>query len=66
MVIPVRNEEHNLSVCLKEIRSNLARKVDATDSDSTDSTAEVASRRGTKVINFNCNGHFQKVKIVSA
>jgi glycosyltransferase involved in cell wall biosynthesis len=60
IAIPVRNEERNLAVCLQAIGRNFARKVVVIDSDSTDSTAEVASRHGAKVINFDWNGHFPK------
>ena len=60
IAIPVRNEERNLAVCLQAIGSNFARKVVVIDSDSNDSTAEVASHHGAKVINFNWNGHFPK------
>ena len=60
IAIPVRNEERNLAVCLQAIGSNFARKVVVIDSDSTDSTAEVASQHGAKVINFNWDGHFPK------
>jgi glycosyltransferase involved in cell wall biosynthesis len=60
IAIPARNEERNLSVCLKAIGPDFASSVVVIDSASTDATAAVARRHGAEVIDFNWDGGFPK------
>ena len=60
VVVPVRNEQLNIPVCLNAIGSDFARRIVVIDSDSSDSTASVALANGAEVINFQWNGHFPK------
>jgi glycosyltransferase involved in cell wall biosynthesis len=60
IVIPVRNEERNLSVCLQAIGHDFARRVVVIDSASTDGTADVARAHGSEVVDFEWNGRFPK------
>jgi glycosyltransferase involved in cell wall biosynthesis len=60
IAIPVRNEERNLSVCLKAIGPDFASRVVVIDSASTDATAAVARRHGAEVIDFVWDGGFPK------
>lgn len=58
VVIPVRNEERNLSACLPRL-SRFA-EVIVVDSHSTDRTVEISEAAGAKVIQFDWNGTFPK------
>lgn len=60
IVIPVKNEEQNLEVCLLSIGNDFAKYIEIIDSQSTDSTLEIAARHGIKAISFNWNGKFPK------
>jgi glycosyltransferase involved in cell wall biosynthesis len=56
----VRNEERNLAICLRAIRTAFARQVVVIDPCSTDATTAVASAHGAELIPFSWNGHFHK------
>lgn len=58
VVIPVKNEEANLPLCL----SNLSRfsEVIVVDSSSTDSTSDITKQYGVKYINFVWDGKYPK------
>ena len=58
VVIPVKNEERNLPLCLEKLAS--FSEVVIVDSQSTDRTAEIVNSFGFKLINFKWNGHFPK------
>ena len=58
VVIPVRNEERNLPLCLQ--RLGAFAEVVVVDSNSTDRTREIAADAGAKVINFDWQGGFPK------
>jgi glycosyltransferase involved in cell wall biosynthesis len=58
VIVPVRNESHNLPRCLKSLRR--MSEVYVIDSNSTDSTAEVARSYGAKVVQFNYQGGWPK------
>ena len=58
IVVPVKNEEQNLSVCLENIKS--FKYVVVVDSNSTDRTCEIAAEYWREVVQFNWNGHFPK------
>ncbi len=60
IAIPARNEERNLSDCLRAIGHDFARRVVVIDSGSTDGTADVARRHGSEVVDFVWDGHFPK------
>lgn len=60
IALPVKNEEKNLRGCLAAIGANFARKVVVIDSDSTDTTVEIAKEFGAEIIDFHWNGHFPK------
>lgn len=60
IAIPVRNEEHNLAVCLDAIGTNFASRVAVIDSASTDAAAAVALHKGADLISFAWNGRFPK------
>lgn len=60
IAIPVRNEEHNLDVCLSAIGADFASHVVVIDSGSTDSTAAVALAHGAELIQFHWDGRFPK------
>lgn len=60
IVIPVRNEERNLSKCLLAIGDDLARHVVVLDSVSTDRTRSIAEAYGATVLSFVWDGKFPK------
>jgi glycosyltransferase involved in cell wall biosynthesis len=58
VIIPVRNEAHNLSRCLESLKS--VGEVYVIDSQSTDDTAAIARSHGAKVVQFNYAGGWPK------
>jgi glycosyltransferase involved in cell wall biosynthesis len=60
IAIPVKNEELNLSKCLKAIGKDLVKHVVVLDSASTDRTKDIALEYGVTVIDFVWNGKFPK------
>ena len=58
VVVPVRNEEANLPICLSKLRS--FKEIVVVDSESTDRTADIAEASGAKIIQFRWNGQFPK------
>jgi len=60
IVIPVRNEEKNLASCLRAVGQNFAAKIVVIDSQSTDSTRDIAAEFGVDFIEFKWNGQFPK------
>lgn len=58
VVIPVRNEEHNIARCLARLGG--FHEVVVIDSSSTDRTADIARAHGARVINFEWNGQYPK------
>lgn len=60
VAIPVRNEEHNLPLCLQAVGRDFARRLVVIDSSSTDATADIGRIHGAEVLNFEWNGRFPK------
>lgn len=58
VVVPTKNEEKNLPVCLENVRE-LAHVV-IVDSASVDATVKIATDRGREVVGFTWNGRFPK------
>jgi glycosyltransferase involved in cell wall biosynthesis len=58
VVVPVRNEERNLSNCLARLDGFA--EVFVVDSNSTDRTREIAIRHGATLVDFQWNGKFPK------
>jgi glycosyltransferase involved in cell wall biosynthesis len=58
VIVPVRNEAHNLSRCLESLRG--AGEVYVIDSNSTDSTVEIARSFGARVVQFHYQGGWPK------
>ena len=58
VIIPVRNEAHNLPRCLESLKC--AGEVYVIDSHSTDDTAAIAQSRGAKVVQFRYAGGWPK------
>jgi glycosyltransferase involved in cell wall biosynthesis len=58
VIIPVRNEAHNLARCLESLRC--VGEVYVIDSQSTDETAALAESRGAKVVQFHYAGGWPK------
>jgi len=58
VIVPVRNEAHNLPRCLKSLQS--VGEVYVIDSQSTDDTAAVAEFHGAKVVQFHYTGGWPK------
>jgi glycosyltransferase involved in cell wall biosynthesis len=58
VIVPVRNEAHNLPRCLESLRNFSA--VHVIDSDSNDDTCAIARSRGAKVVQFNYRGGWPK------
>jgi glycosyltransferase involved in cell wall biosynthesis len=60
IVIPVRNEEKNLAGCLAAIGDDFAQSIVVVDSQSTDSTKQIASIANASVVDFIWDGKFPK------
>lgn len=58
VVVPVKNEERNLARCLACLEG--FQEVVVVDSNSTDSTQDIAKRMGAKVVAFHWDGRFPK------
>lgn len=58
VIVPVRNEAHNLRRCLESLRG--AGEVYVVDSQSSDGTAEIAREFGAQVIQFRYQGGWPK------
>ncbi len=58
VIVPVRNEAHNLPRCLQSLQS--VGEVYVIDSQSTDNTAAVAESYGAKVVQFHYRGGWPK------
>lgn len=58
VIVPVRNESHNLPRCLESLRT--MGEVYVIDSNSSDSTVEVARAHGAKVVPFHYQGGWPK------
>src|SRR5438270_945483 len=58
VIIPTRNEARNLARCLESLRD--VADVYVVDSQSTDSTSEIARRYGAKVVQFYYRGGWPK------
>ena len=58
VIVPVRNEAHNLSRCLESLRG--VGEVYVVDSASSDGTAEIARSFGAKVVQFHYPGGWPK------
>ncbi len=58
VIVPVRNEGHNLARCLESLRR--MGEVYVVDSNSTDSTAEIARSQGGKLVQFHYHGGWPK------
>ena len=58
VIVPVRNEAHNLARCLDSLRG--IREVFVVDSQSCDGTPAIAHSRGAQVVNFNYQGGWPK------
>ncbi len=58
VIVPVRNEAHNLGRCLESLRE--VGEVYVVDSQSTDATAEIARSHGAKVVQFHYHGGWPK------
>jgi len=59
-IIPVKNEEKNLSRCLASIA--WAGEIFVVDSHSTDATSSIAKAHGAEVVQFDFNGTWPKKK----
>jgi len=58
VIVPVRNESRNLPRCLESLRK--MGEVYVIDSNSTDSTAEIAAAHGARVVQFHYKGGWPK------
>src|SRR5882724_9281279 len=58
VIVPVRNEAHNLPRCLESLRG--AGEIYVVDSQSSDETAEIARSFGAKVVQFHYQGGWPK------
>jgi glycosyltransferase involved in cell wall biosynthesis len=58
VIVPVRNEAHNLARCLESLRD--VGEVYVIDSQSTDGTVEIARSFGAKVVQFHYQGGWPK------
>lgn len=58
VIVPVRNEAHNLARCLEALRD--CGEVVVVDSQSTDSTCEIAHNYGARVVQFHYQGGWPK------
>src|SRR5947207_3877256 len=60
VLIPTRNEAANIEECLRSVA--FADEVVVVDSRSTDGTAELATRQGARVVEFDWNHRYPKKK----
>jgi glycosyltransferase involved in cell wall biosynthesis len=60
VLIPIKNEAENLARCLACVQ--WADEIFVVDSQSTDSSAEIAERHGAKIVQFKFNGSWPKKK----
>jgi glycosyltransferase involved in cell wall biosynthesis len=60
VVIPVKNEEMMLPICLAAIGKDFARKIVVLDSDSQDDTCKIANDWGAEVLQFSWDGKYPK------
>jgi glycosyltransferase involved in cell wall biosynthesis len=60
VIVPVKNEEHNLGRCLASVR--WAGEIFVVDSHSTDATARIAQDFDAEVVQFDFDGKFPKKK----
>ena len=60
VVIPTKNEAHNLERCLRSV--SWASEIYVVDSQSTDSTCRIAAECGAKVVQFEYGGGWPKKK----
>jgi len=60
IVIPVKNEQENLTDCLNSIGIGFADRIVVIDSDSLDQTKNIALNWGAEVLNFKWDGKFPK------
>jgi glycosyltransferase involved in cell wall biosynthesis len=60
VIIPTRNEEHNLERCLRSVA--WASEIYVIDSQSTDATCRIATDCGAKVVQFGYSGGWPKKK----
>ncbi|CAM2978897.1 glycosyltransferase family 2 protein [Paenibacillus sediminis] len=60
VIIMTKNEEKNISKCLKSVSA--FDEIFVVDSGSTDQTIQIAEELGAKVIHFNWNGQYPKKK----
>ena len=58
VIVPVRNEAHNLPRCLESLRG--VGEIYVVDSQSTDTTAEIARSFGVTVVQFHYHGGWPK------
>lgn len=58
VVVPTKNEERNVALCLRSIPGGVAAHI--VDSESTDRTRDLAEESGATVTVFNWNGRFPK------
>src|SRR5437763_9758301 len=58
VIVPVRNEAHNLAKCLRSLRD--FDEIYVVDSQSTDSTAQLANSFGAQVVQFQYRGGWPK------
>ena len=60
VVIPVKNEEMMLPICLKAIGKDFAKNIVVVDSESNDSTCQIAREWSAEVIQFSWDGKYPK------
>ena len=60
IIVPIRNEEKNLSLCLPSVR--WADEIFVVDSNSSDNSVAVAESYGAKIVQFEFNGTWPKKK----
>src|SRR3954447_22719817 len=58
VIVPARNESHNLPRCLESLRN--VGEVYVVDSNSSDNTAEIVRSHGAKVVQFRYQGGWPK------
>lgn len=60
VIVPTKNEELNLPICLESLR--VADEIFVVDSHSDDRSVEIAQNYGATVVQFDFNGHWPKKK----